>query len=142
MKRGDSGSKGETGCISDERVWLLHRTKTPIPQATSSAPLDWTLHCQTLQMNTIPLFSRNKPVTGKHHLYRHTACHALGTRGVMLCWPSSHSISPLETLTSAGCLVHSGYRSYQPASIKVYPRAASDRLKSTIIYYPRNTLSF
>ena len=128
VKNVDSGSKGEASCVSNERAGLLHKTKTPILQPTSSAALP-SDHRTALTRHGIARHhrwlespsSQNRPVTGTHCLCWHVAWHALATRQKMLCWPSS--ILPLEILNCVGCLVHSRYRSYHPTSMKTFPRA-------------------
>lgn len=130
---------------------LPHRTRQQPPPALYLLP------DMTEQRNPVPSFPRNKLVTSTSSIRQHAALShvrnwrdlALPTLNFLLSsWPYYSLLlspqSPLETLTSVGCLVYArdwGYYCNQQAPIKIYPMAASDSLKSTTIYYPLRFLN-
>lgn len=168
-KRGDAGSSAEWAVLLMSGYGYSTEIKTPLPWATNAPPSpedETTTSTGTVLLNIterrnpVPSLPRNKPVTSTSRLcqpaalshirnWRDGALLAFPTLSFLLSsWPYYSLLlspqSPLETLTSVGCLVYArdwGYYCNQQASIKIYPRAASESLKSTTIYYPLKFLN-
>lgn len=130
------------GCISTERKWLLQEGQAPGPQASNTPPLPWghttalTGHPAvrldlTEQMSKIPVpWEQTSPRLTALTPAGGVLCARNCGEGALLAFLVLSF--PLEILTPVGCWVRSGYGSYycnQPASIKIYVRGASDRLK-------------
>lgn len=89
-KRGDSGSKGEAGCTSNERYGYCTEIKTPISQATDSPPTPENHTAAstgtarldiTEQRKKVPSFPRNKPVPSTHRSHPRAAASQTGSHG-------------------------------------------------------------
>ena len=136
VKNGDSGSKGEASCVSNKRVGLLHKTKTPILQPTSSAALP-SDHRTALTRHSTARHDRwlESPCSPEQTSHRHTL--SVLTCG-LACISNQREDALLAFLNSAFrnpklCRLLSTFWVPQLSS-SIYENLPKSRLKSIIIY--------